>query len=278
MEITIGQSIILGVVQGLTELLPISSSAHLKLIPIIFGWSGVPDSFDVALHFGTLFAIVLFFFKDWINLIKSGYNQVVKKEKTKEGKMFWYLVAATIPGGAIGFALDYLSEHNKLVDNFLNAPVVIAIALIVMGIILYIVDKVCSSKTKYEDMTFLIGLSQALAFIPGVSRSGVTMTTGRALGVSRESVAKYSFLLSTPIVVGATIFKLGDFIEFLGMASTTGVIAFILGVLVSFLVGVVVIKFLLEYLKKGSFKVFAIYRCVLGIAVLIWAFSNNVLL
>lgn len=281
MEITIAQSIILGVVQGLTELLPISSSAHLNLIPTIFGWS-VPESFDVALHFGTLLAIVLFFFKDWIKLIKSGYNQVIKKEKTSEGKMFWYLVIATIPGGIIGFTLDYLSEHNEFINNFLNAPIVIAIALIVMGIVLYIVDKVCKSNTKYENMTFkqtfLIGLSQALAFIPGVSRSGVTMTTGRALGVSRESVAKYSFLLSTPIVLGATIFKLGDFIEFLGVASTTGIIAFVLGILVSFIVGVIVIKFLLEYLKKGSFKIFAIYRFIIGVAVLVWAFVNGIYL
>jgi undecaprenyl-diphosphatase len=281
MEITIIQSIILGVVQGLTELLPISSSAHLKLIPTIFSWN-VPDSFEVALHFGTLLAIVLFFFKDWVKLIKSGYNQVVKKQKTFEGKMFWYLVIATIPGGAIGFALDYICEKNETIKGFLNAPIVIAIALIVMGIILYIVDKVCASKTKYENMTlkqtFLIGLSQALAFIPGVSRSGVTMTAGRALGVSREAVAKYSFLLSTPIVLGATIFKLGDFIEFLGVASTTGVIAFILGVLVSFLVGVIVIKFLLEYLKKGSFKVFAVYRVVLGVVVIAWAVANGVYL
>lgn len=279
MEITIAQSIILGVVQGLTELLPVSSSAHLNLIPTIFNWS-VPESFDVALHFGTLLAIVLFFFKDWVKLIKSGYNQVVNKQKSFEGKMFWYLVIATIPGGVIGFALDYLSEHNEAVNNFLNAPIVIAIALIIMGIILYIVDKTCSSKTKYEKMTFkqtfLIGLSQALAFIPGVSRSGITMTTGRALGVSRKSVAKYSFLLSTPIVAGATVFKLGDFIEFLSTASVTGIIAFVLGVFVSFIVGVIVIKFLLEYLKKGSFKIFAIYRCVLGIAIIIWAVINGV--
>lgn len=280
MEITIGQSIVLGIVQGLTELLPISSSAHLKLIPQIFGWS-VPDSFDVALHFGTLLAIVLFFFKEWLKLIKYGFNQVAKKEKTKDGRMFWYLVAATIPGGAIGFTLDKLAEKNQTVNNFLNAPIVIAIALIVMGIILYVVDKVSKANTEYENMTFkqtfLIGLSQSLAFIPGVSRSGVTMTTGRALGIKRESVAKYSFLLSTPIVLGATIFKLDDFIEFLSVATTQGIIAFILGILVSFLVGVAVIKFLLEYLKKGSFKLFAIYRFVLGSAVLIWAFSNNVL-
>ncbi len=262
------QAIILGIVQGLTELLPISSSAHLTLIPQIFNWSQVPDSFDVALHFGTLLAIGLFFFKDWLGLIKGGFNKVFKKEDSVDGRMFWYIVAATIPGGAIGFILD------KYASDILTKPLIIAIALIVMGIVLYIVDKKSSTKTEYEEMTFkqtfLIGLSQALAFIPGVSRSGVTMTTARAMGVSRESAAKYSFMLSAPIVLAATVFKLGDFIEYLSIASTTGIIAFILGILVSFIVGIIVIKFLLEYLRKGSFKIFAIYRVIIGILVIAW--------
>lgn len=251
------QALILGIVQGLTELLPISSSAHLNLIPWIFNWD-IPESFDVALHFGTLLAIGIYFFKDWIALIKGGYNQVAKKEKTTEGRMFWYIVAATIPGGIIGFVLDHFVG-----DVLGNMPLVIAFALILMGIILYIVDKKAPSKTKYEDMTFkqtfFIGLSQALAFIPGVSRSGVTMTAGRIMGVERESTAKYSFMLSAPIVLGATLYKFKDFV--FGMP-------FIVGVLASFLVGLAVIKFLLKYLKKGSFKVFAVYRVVLGIAII----------
>ena len=157
------QALILGIVQGLTELLPISSSAHLNLIPWIFNWD-IPASFDVALHFGTLLAIALFFCKDWIALIKGGYRQVIKKEKSTEGRMFWYIVLATIPGGAIGFLLDHFVG-----DSLAQMPLLIAIALIVMGIILYMVDKKAPSKTKYEEMTlrqtFIIGLSQALAFI-----------------------------------------------------------------------------------------------------------------
>lgn len=261
------QAIILGVVQGLTELLPISSSAHLNLIPTIFNWS-VPESFDVALHFGTLLAIGIFFFKDWLGLIDGGFKKVFKKEDSTEGRMFWYIVAATIPGGIIGFILD------KYAEDFLTKPLIIAIALIVMGIILYLVDKNAKSETDYENMTFkqtfLIGLSQALAFIPGVSRSGITMTTGRAMGVKRESTAKYSFMLSAPIVLAATVFKLGDFIDYFAVASTTGIIAFVLGVLVSFIVGIIVIKFLLNYLKKGSFKIFAVYRVVVGLLVIAW--------
>lgn len=197
------QALILGIVQGLTELLPISSSAHLNLIPWIFNWE-MPASFDVALHFGTLLAISLFFFKDWIALIKGGYNQVVKKEKSTEGKMFWYIVIATIPGGAIGFLLDHFVG-----DSLGKMPLLIATALIIMGIVLYIADKKAPSKTNYKDMTFkqtfLIGLSQALAFIPGVSRSGVTMTAGRIMGVERESTAKYSFMLSPAFLVKVSL-------------------------------------------------------------------------
>ena len=229
------QSLILGVVQGLTELLPISSSAHLNLIPWIFNWD-IPASFDVALHFGTLLAIAIFFFKDWIDLIKGGYKQVVKKEKSTEGRMFWYIVIATIPGGIIGFILDHIVG-----ESLGEMPLLIAIALIVMGIILYIVDKKAPSNIKYEDMTFkqtfLIGLSQALAFIPGVSRSGITMTTGRLMGVDRSSTAKYSFMLSAPIVLGATLYKFKDFVFNL---------PFVVGVLSSFIVGLLVIKFLLK--------------------------------
>lgn len=250
------QGIILGIVQGLTELLPISSSAHLYLIPWFLNWN-IPEAFDVALHFGTLLAIGLFFFKDWIKLIKGGYNLVINKQKSTEGKLFWYIVLATIPGGIIGFVLD------KYAEGFLQKPIIIAIALIVMGIILYLVDKYSKKEVDYENMTlkqtFIIGLSQALAFIPGVSRSGITMTTGRALHIKREAVAKYSFMLSAPIVLAATILKVGEF-QFN--------LAFLFGVLTSFIVGIIVIKFLLKYLEKGSFKVFAIYRVIIGVAVI----------
>ena len=258
------QALVLGIVQGFTELLPISSSAHLTILPWMFGWTNSVafkidfEAFDVALHFGTLLAIVLFFYKDWIKLIKGGYNQVVKKERTFEGKMFWYIVIATIPGGIIGFILD------KFAGDALEKPLIIATALIVMGIILYIVDKNSKSKVKFEKMTlkqtFLIGLSQCLAFIPGVSRSGITMTTGRLMGIERESVAKYSFLLSTPIVFAATVLKFKDFVFS---------VPFFIGVFTSFVVGLFVIKFLLNYLKKGNFRIFAVYRVIFGLIIII---------
>ena len=267
---TIFQALILGIIQGLTEFLPISSSGHLDIIPWILGWNNNPEfniafeGFDVALHFGTLLAIAIFFFKDWIKLIVGGYNQVVKKKKTTEGRMFWYLVIATIPGGIIGLLLD------TFVGDTLKKPVIIAISLIIMGIILYIVDKKSKSSTDYEHMsfkqTFLIGLSQCLAFIPGVSRSGITMTTGRAMGVDRESVARYSFMLSASIVLAATTFKCKDFVFS---------IPFFVGILASFIVGIIVIKWLLNFLKKGSFKSFAIYRVIFGIVILIFVFVRG---
>lgn len=265
------QALILGIVQGLTELLPISSSAHLNLFPWIFGWNEISPSFDVALHIGTLFAIVLFFFKDWVNLIKGGYNQVVKKKKSTDGKIFWYIVISTIPTGILCLVLDKLSGkiieklatafsvEEKMVEMFM-----IAIALIVMGIILYVVDKKAKSEVEYKDITLKqslwIAMSQAIAAaFPGVSRSGITMTVGRVMGLKRESVAKYSFLLSTPVVAAAALVDLKDFVFSP---------AFFVGVLASFIVGVLVIKFLLNYLQKGSFKVFAIYRVILGLFVI----------
>ncbi|CDE14806.1 undecaprenyl-diphosphatase 2 [Clostridium sp. CAG:470] len=265
------QALILGIVQGLTELLPISSSAHLNLFPWIFGWNEISPSFDVALHIGTLFAIVLFFFKDWINLIKGGYNQVIKKKKSTDGKIFWYIVISTIPTGILCLVLDKLSEKliEKLATTFsvqekLIEMFMIAIALIVMGIILYVVDKKSKSEVEYKDITFKqslwIAMSQALAAaFPGVSRSGITMTVGRGMGLKRESVAKYSFLLSTPVVAAAALVDLKDFV--FGPA-------FFVGVFASFIVGVLVIKFLLNYLQKGSFKVFAVYRVILGLFVI----------
>ena len=292
---TIIQAIILGIVQGLTELLPISSSAHLNIIPWIFKWQ-MPESFDVALHLGTLLAITIFFFKDWLALfkggykmsyvdevlervvaknpaepefhqaVKGGYNQVVKKKKSTEGRLFWYIVIVTIPTGILSLVLDKLSD--KVCEKFGIEMILIAVALIILGIILYIVDKKSKSEVKLENMTFkqsfLIGLSQAIAAaFPGTSRSGITMTVARALKLDRESAAKYSFLLSTPIILAAVLVSIKDF-EF--------TLAFFMGVLFSFITGIVVIKFLLEYLKKGSFKGFAVYRVIVGIAIIVLTF------
>ena len=196
-------------------------------------------------------------------LIIGGYNQTIKKKPSTEGKIFWYLVLSTIPAGILSIVLDKIAD--KIIGDNLNLEMLlIAIALIVLGIVLYIVDEKSKSKTNYEHITFKqslwIACSQAIAAaFPGTSRSGITMTTARYLGVDRESAAKFSFLLATPITLAAVIFDLKYFVFNL---------SFFVGVLTSFIVGFLVIKFLMDYLKKGSFKVFAIYRVIIGIIVI----------
>lgn len=256
---TIFQSVILGIIQGITEFLPVSSSAHLNIFPYFWGWDNIPESFDIALHFGTLLALCIYFFKDWINLITAGYKQLVKKENSTEGRIFWYIVIATIPTGLLSLVLDKFSE------KYFIGMLPIAIALIVMGIILYLIDKNMPEDVKLEDINlkqgFLVGLSQALAAaFPGVSRSGITITTARFFKIDRGSSAKYSFLLSVPVIFAAVAVKITDFVFDL---------PFIIGVLVSFLVGLLVIRVLMKYLEKGSYKVFAIYRVILGIVILV---------
>lgn len=263
------QSVFLGIVQGLTEFLPVSSSAHLNIMPWLFKWDNISDSFDLALHAGTLLAILIYFYKDWIALITGGVKTVVKKEKTQNGKIFWYIVSATIPAGVLGLLLEKLIE--KITGDDLNIlMIIISAALIIMGIVLYIVDKKSKSDITYEKIgfkqAFITGVSQAVAAaIPGTSRSGITMTVARGMGIERESAAKLSFLLSAPIVAAAVILSIGDF---------TLSVEFISGVIASFVSGLLVIKFLMGYLKRGSYKVFAIYRVVLGIIILTVAISR----
>lgn len=263
------QSVFLGIVQGLTEFLPVSSSAHLNIMPWLFKWENISDSFDLALHAGTLLAILIYFYKDWISLITGGIKTVVKKEKTQDGRLFWYIVAATIPAGVIGLVLEKLIE--KLTGDDLNIlMIIISSALIIMGIVLYIVDKRSKSDITYEKIgfkqTFITGVSQAIAAaVPGTSRSGITMTVARGMGIERESAAKLSFLLSAPIVAAAVILSIGDF---------TLSVEFISGVAASFVSGLLVIKFLMGYLKRGSYKVFAVYRVVLGIIILTVAITR----
>lgn len=262
------QSIILGIVQGVCEFLPISSSAHLILIPYLFNFNlemsnSAKLAFDVALHFGTLISVLAIFWKDWLNLFKGAFNKVFKKKDSFENKMFWYLVLATIPGALVGFLFE------DIVENVVRGNVfIIALVLAVVGVLIYLGDKWASKhykkETSFEQMslkqTFLIGLSQALAVIPGFSRSGTTILTGRLLGVSRDAVAKFTFLLSTPIIFGATIVHITD------LVITKEVI---IGIITSALVGIVCIRFLLSYIKKHDFSIFAVYRVLLALAVIV---------
>lgn len=263
------QSILLGIIQGIGEFLPISSSAHLIIIPYLFNWSEHSLAFDVALHFGTLIAVLFVYFKDWWELFKGAFNKVVYKKNSFNNKMFWFLVLATIPGALIGKLFEEPIE-NILRSNY----VIIAIALAVMGILIYLGDKWAAKKYKNKEtdfehltlkQTFIIGLSQALAVIPGFSRSGTTILTARLMGVSRSAAAKFTFLLSVPIIFGATILKLPDMIT--GFSPEL-----IVGIIVSAVVGVISIKFLLRYIKKHDFAIFAYYRVIIAIIVLVKVF------
>lgn len=252
---TVLHALILGIVQGLGEFLPISSSAHLVLIPWLFGWEDPGLTFDVALHMGTLLAVVLYFWKDWVRLVKAALRSQASDDK----RIFWYLVVATIPGGLFGLALE------KKAETTFRAPLLIGIMMIAMGILLYLADRKPQLR-KMNTMTMAdsiwIGLSQALAIIPGVSRSGSTMTTARFLNVTREDAARFSFLMSTPIILGAGVLKL----RHLTMASIN--LPFSVGVISAFVVGILSISFLLRYLKTSNFGLFVGYRFIIGFIVI----------
>lgn len=252
------QAGILGLVQGLGEFLPISSSAHLVIVPWLFNWEDQGLTFDIALHIGTLIAVAIYFWKDWLQLITKG----VTDARSREGRLFWYLVLATIPGAMIGLLLEKKAE-----TSFRN-PVLIAIMLIALGIVLYWVDRKSAKKIEAENISlktsFLIGLSQALAIIPGVSRSGITMTTGLFLGLTREGAARFSFLLSAPIIFGAAIVKVPHIIANPAVITTN----FIVGMVVSCVTGIASIGFLLRYVQTKTFLPFAWYRFILGALIL----------
>ena len=252
------QAVVLGLVQGLGEFLPISSSAHLVLVPWLLGWPDPGLTFDIALHTGTLVAVLLYFWKDWVRLVTKGLTA----PRTTDGRMFWYLVAASIPGAIIGFLLEHKAETS------FRDPALIGAMLILMGLVLYLADQKRPHKTAMKNLSFapsfLIGLSQALAIIPGVSRSGITMSTGLVLGLTREGAARFSFLLSTPIILGAALVKVPD------VAANPGIVDsnFIAGMLVSCATGILAIGFLLRYVQTRTFLPFVVYRLGLGIAVI----------
>ncbi len=250
---------ILGLAQGLGEFLPISSSAHLVLIPWLFGWTDPGLTFDVALHLGTLVAVIIYFWRDWWQLIIKGFSNF----RSVEGRLFWYLVVASIPGAIGGYLLE------KKAETVFRSPSLIAIMLILMGVLLYWADRRSAKKIEMSHLSFgtslSIGISQVLAIIPGVSRSGITMTTGLFMGVTRAGAARFSFLLSTPIIFGAAMVKLPGVIS-----NSSGITTnFLVGTIVSCIAGIASIGFLLRYVQNKNFLPFAWYRFVLGALVIV---------
>ena len=242
------QSIILGIVQGVGEFLPISSSAHLIAVPWLLGWQEHSLAFDVALHAGTLVAVLAYFWRDWLGIIRS--------------KFLWYIVVASVPGAVIGKLLEEKAE------TVFRSPALIACAMGVFAVIFYFIDRFSWKTRTLKSINFfdslLIGISQALAIIPGVSRSGVTMATGIGLRFDREAAARFSFLLSAPIIFGATVLKLKDIGA---IASGENGLSLFIGFIVSAVTGFISIGFLLRYLRRHSFTAFVVYRLIFSLVI-----------
>lgn len=258
------EAILLGIIQGITEFLPISSSAHLILLPWMFGWQGtLIDSlnFDVALHAGTLAAILAFFWRDWIDLLGKFFTGLGDGTwKTNEGRIVWFIVLSTIPAGLAGLKFEHVVEEG------FRQPLLIASSLVVISIVMWGADRWSAQKADLGRITLghaiFIGLAQALALVPGVSRSGITITAGLMAGYTRESAARFSFLLSTPVIAGAAALKLRK----LHLADGEA-LPFALGMAFSAIVGYLCIKFLLQYLNRHSLNLFVWYRLALAVAV-----------
>ncbi len=260
------QAIVLAIVQGLTEFLPISSTAHLVLFPWLLDWKDPGLTFDVALHAGTLMAVLLYFWRMWIKMLAAaaGLADSTDAKVRENRRLFWYLVIGTIPGGIAGFLFEHAAE------NEFRTPVVIGVAMIVVAILMGLGERTKSTKPDLENVSIvdsvLVGVAQAFAVIPGVSRSGITMTGGLFRGMSRETCARFSFLLSTPLIAGAVL-KKGLEIRHEGLPPEMR-LPFIAGVIVSGLVGYLVIAILIHYLELRTFKIFVVYRLALGVLVL----------
>ena len=256
------QAIALGIIQGLSEFLPISSSAHLALAPWLFGWEDPGLAFDVALHLGTLIAVLWYFRAEWAALIRAAFGIITTgRIETPEKRRVIYLIIATIPGGIGGYLLQSQAE------SAFRSPQLIGIALIVMGVVLWLVDKLVVQRRVLGEMRWidalLIGLSQVIALIPGVSRSGATMTTSRGLRFDRESAAEFSFLMSMPIIAAAIIVEGPKALQEGGLTNEL-----MSGVVASAISGWLAISILMRYVSRHSYGVFAFYRVALGLGVL----------
>ncbi|MCL3837211.1 undecaprenyl-diphosphate phosphatase [Aeromicrobium duanguangcaii] len=259
------RSVILGIVQGLTEFLPISSSAHLAIVPQLLGWEDPGAAYTAVVQIGTELAVILYFWRD-IWTIGSGWVRGVfsaEARQAPEWRMGWFIIIGSLPIVVLGIALE------DAIDREFRNLWFIASMLIGMGLVLGLAERLGRKAKPIDDLNardaILLGLAQACALVPGVSRSGATISMGLFLGYDRRAATRYAFLLAIPAVVGAGVYKLKDIP---GGENAYGTVPTIVGTVVAFVVGLAVIHWLLQYVSKNSYAPFVIYRVVLGAVVL----------
>ena len=270
---TIVQALIMGIVQGLTEFLPVSSSGHLIVVPFLFGWTDpfiTSLAFSVMLHIGTLAALLVYFRADWFRLVPAGLAAIRDRSFHGEAdrRLAWLLVAATIPAAIAGFLL------NDLLERYVREVGLVAITLVVGAVILWLADRWGERTKGVEDVTFPLafglGAAQALALVPGISRSGISISAARLAGLDREAAARFSFLMATPITAGAAIFEIRKLVTGeAGIAVSLGPL--LVGMVAAFVSGMLAIGFLLSYLRTRSLTIFVVYRLVVAaIVIVVW--------
>jgi undecaprenyl-diphosphatase len=265
---TIFQAIIIGIVQGLTEFLPVSSTAHIRIVPALLGWEDPGAAFTAVIQFGTLVAVLIYFSKDIVNLTLAFFEGLKNKNPfgTLESRLAWYIIFGTLPVVFFGLLLQ------KHITGDFRSLYVIAGSMVVFALVLWGAEIVAKKTKAMKDITVgdsvFIGFAQACALVPGSSRSGTTITGGLFAGLNRETAARFSFLLSIPSVFAAGIKELVDERHTL-LASSNDVAALVVSTVVSGVVGYLAIAFLLDYLKKHTTYLFIIYRIVVGTALLI---------
>jgi undecaprenyl-diphosphatase len=277
------QALVMGIVQGLTEFLPISSSGHLIIVPFLLGWTdstGMPLpgtdpfitslAFSVMLHIGTLIALLVYFRADWLRLVPAGFATLRDRSfrDDPDRRLAWLLVAATIPAAIAGFLF------NDLIEEQFRDVGLVALMLVVGAIVLWLADRWGARTKGVEDVTFPLafglGAAQALALVPGISRSGISISAARLAGLDREAAARFSFLMATPITAGAALFEVRKLAAGeAGVAVSLGPI--LVGIVAAFVSGMIAIGFLLRYLRTRSLTIFVVYRLVLAaIVIVVW--------
>ena len=281
------QAVVLAIIQGLAEFIPVSSSGHLIIVRRLLGWNELSPAheltFDVALHFGTLLSVLFYFRRTWFQIVRAAFGGKVVRfseaggsdvnlspdEQREERMLLWFLAAATIPGAIVGkllerYADDYFREHIYLIAG----------ALIVVGLLMWLGEKASRMSKPLTRISlldaFIVGCAQAAAIVPGVSRSGSTITAGLFRNMTREAAVRFSFLLSTPIIAGAALLKAHE-LHKEGLPAGMRM-PFIVGILVSAIVGYGAIAWLIRYLQANSLKIFVIYRVVFGLIVIALAY------